>query len=356
MRLVLDRALFAAESQEEALALLQLFIAAGSDLQFQALLTDPPYLPGGENGPIDDWLNSRGVLEAHAFRQVLTTGPLIHAGRPVGGGSSDSLMPRRWHLTGPLTVRVERRLASDWKSRALTLADAVGLLREPVHLVLENSRTDKAFLTLLAGPTNGDTLRKLMDQPGRIEVHGGGGGEVKKWVEALAEDPPTPDIWRKLLRAWVLFDKDAGELDVCNLSVSASALMETCEDVVSIHGEWLSWVCLLRREIESYVPDSGLLEEATREQEGFVNRVISWRADSLRAPWAWALDFKKGLRGDLRADLPQDVRQRVTERKTPLDASMLKPPFEGLSFEELGALERGLGKNRLSDALCAKPA
>ena len=138
MRLTLDRVLFDAESPAEAVALLELLITVARDTHPHAVLTDPPYLLGGDNGPIDVWLASRNPLEASAFRTVLLQGSLIAAGARAEA-ASDSAWPRRWHLPGPIEIRVERRLDSDWRSRKLTLADAVDLLREPVHLVLENA-------------------------------------------------------------------------------------------------------------------------------------------------------------------------------------------------------------------------
>jgi hypothetical protein len=282
---------------------------------------------------------------------VLNNGLLSSAGSRVEG-ASDSAQPRRWHLPGPLEVRVERRLESDWRSRLLTLADAADLLREPVHLVLENERTELAFVRHLAGPTNGATLRTLLNRPGRITLHGGGRSEAKKWIDALAEDPPTPATWRRMLRSWVLFDSDAGDSDVRNLSRNAIALIELCEKVVSIHGAGLSWVCLRRRELESYLPDSALAAEASAAQRLFVQKVISWRADSAWELWAWALDLKKGLRGDLREDLPKGERQDLKDQKIVLQPHMLKAPFSGLSSGDVATLERGLG-DKLGEALRA---
>jgi hypothetical protein len=208
MRITLERILFDVQSQAESMALLDLLSTAVRDAPAHALLTNPLYLPGGDNGEIDTWLTSRASYEADAFRFLLTQGIVIAAG-PRAQSTSDSARPRKWHLPGPLEVRVERRTMSDWPSRALTLADAADLLREPVHLLLENARTELAFLKHLAGPTNGATLRILVDRPGRIVTHGGGGGEAKKWLEALTHGPPTAAQWRRMLRAWVLFDQDA---------------------------------------------------------------------------------------------------------------------------------------------------
>lgn len=355
MRLLLDRTLFDAESTtDEALALIDIFSTAARDAySLHALLINPSYIPGGNNGSLDVWLNNRSPREKQAFRKILDVGLLVNAARPIGGGASDSQDPRRWHLEGPSTIRVERRPASDWKGRTLTISDAADLLREPVHLVLENERTDLAFVCMLAGPTDGKTLRELVDQPGKIRVHGGGGGEAKKWLGALSEPSPTAATWRKLLRTWVLFDKDADSLDATEPSRSAKDLMALCKDLTTMHGQCLSWVCLLRREAESYVPKEGLEKEATAERLDFVRHVAAWRENLLFAPWAWALDLKKGLRGDL-LPLPKDDLWNLKEKKIPLEAHMLKSPFTQLSAQDISILEYGFG-DRLGKAFLVIP-
>ena len=354
MRITLDRALFDVQSEAEAMALLDLLSTAVRDIHDHALLTNPLYLPGDKNGEVDIWLSQRSSFEANAFRALLIKGILIAAG-PRSGAASDLAQPRSWHLPGSLEIRVERRTDSDWRSRVLTLADAVDLLREPVHLVLENTRTEPAFMRHLAGPTNGATLRTLMTQPGRIATYGGGGGEAKKWIEALTTGAPTPVKWRRMLRTWILFDQDAGDPDARMPSNPAVELMNACEKVVSDFGAGLSWICLRRRELESYVPDSGLLAQKA-DKKPFVDQVIAWRNDPAWASWAWALDLKKGLLGDRHprwsVGLSDADIAAVNQRKKPLEAHMLKSPFSGLSMTEIGVLTSGLG-DALGEALRA---
>lgn len=353
MRLFIDRALFESQSQAEAMGLIDLLgtVARDADAHPHAVLTNPLYQKGSDNGPTDAWLASRSPWERDAFQGLLDSGPVLHRNRALMEPSSDNQEPRRWKLEGSLTIRVERRSTSDWKNRRLTITDAADLLREPVHLVLENARTDLTFIRLLAGPTNTSVLQALAAQPGRITVHGGGAGESKKWLEALADAAPAPAIRRQLLRTWVLFDKDAGDADACSVSRVALDLMKLCERIVSTHGDGLSWICLLRREIESYVPDSALRSEALEAQTAFVHKIISWRVT--QQPWAWALDLKKGLRGDLRADLPERERRDLKDRKIPLEAHMLKAPFSRLHPGDVGTLDSGLG-DRLGEAFRAE--
>ncbi len=331
------------------MALLSLLVIAANDLRDHALLTNPLYDPLGDNGEIDVWLSARSSSEAHGFRAVLTKGIQVAAGAR-SQPASDVAKPRRWHLPGQLDIRVERRTESDWSTRRLTLIDAVALLREPVHLVLENARTEPAFVRHLAGPTDGATLRTLMAEPGRIETHGGGSGEAKKWIEALTKGGPTPDQWRRVLRAWILFDQDAGDLDALEPSSSAVEIMNACESVVSVYGIGMSWICLRRRELESYVPDRGLHEESQQNHASLVQQVIAWRSNPFQMAHAWALDLKNGLRGDLRVDLPQADREALKKRTLPLAAHMLKLPFSQLAPADVGLLDNGFG-DRFGKAL-----
>lgn len=348
MRITLDRALFDVQSEAEAMALLDLLSTAVHDLHDHALLTDPIYQPGDDNGEIDSWLAQRSSFEANAFRALLTKGILSASGSRSQPAWDKKEQPRRWHLSGSLEIRVERRTESDWRSRVLTLADAVDLLHEPVHLILENTRTEPAFLRHLAGPTDGATLQKLLAQPGRIEKHGGG-SEAKPWIDALTKGGPTPAKWRQMLRAWILFDQDAGDKDARAPSTSALRLMSACEKVVSDYGVGLSWICLRRREIESYIPDSGLLAQRA-EKKAFVDQVIAWRKDSERQSWAWALDLKNGLHGDRHSEwsvgLSKADADAISQRKKTLEPPMLKAPFSGLSAMEINILS-----SPLSDAI-----
>lgn len=342
MRITIDRALFDARSAREATALVRLLSRAADDTREHALLTEPLYAVGEDNGEIDTWFAGRNSFEASAFRTLLINGILTAAGTRSPPSSHPST-PRCWHIPGPLEIRVERRPESDWRNRVLTVEDAAELLDEPVHLLLEDVKTDLAFVGLLAGSTNNATLQKLLNRAGRIERHGGGGGQSKRWLRDLTSGSPTAAKWRRMLRAWVLFDQDAGHPNAFTPSAHAVELMNACEDVVAQFGDGLSWICFRRREIESYVPDSAL-RALKAEKKAFVDQVIDWRADAQLAPWAWALDLKNGLHGDLRTDLPQPARQALKANPALLAAQMLKDPFSSLSAQQIATLSSGVGE------------
>lgn len=362
MRLILHRDLFDPHNQEEAVALADLFSTiARYQPPTPALLTAPLWNsdPEANNGPIDTWLAQRHTHEAFAFREALAKSLHHITQRPSGTGlSAEGNLPH-WHLEGSFTIYVERRSSSDWKNQLLTLTDAADLVREPLQLLLENSRNDLTFLKHLAGPTDGQTLLDLGAEPGRLEIHGGGCGEIKKWLEKLKMQETAGRIsavWRKLLRTWVMFDRDAGELDAFQPSKDAVELLELLKQLHDDWGGGPSWVCLGRREIESYVPDEGLRQAASQQhQKVLAKKVIEWRNDMKRAPWAWNMDLKKGLRGDLRANLDQQTRGDLKNNLIPLEASMLKSPFDTLGSEDVGLLEHGFGERRLREGMGKNP-
>lgn len=367
MRFILAQALFAPQSQRESHELARLlFDAALTEVQPPVVLLDPPYVLGGANQDVDAWLDKRGAEEATLFRDLLVRSNVLFNGpRGVAAVDPTPNRPPAWRFVAAPDVRVERRAgaASDWPALSLTLADAIELLHEPVHLVLENDLHDLAFVRHLAGPTDGRVLRDLERAAGRLHAHGGGGGQAKTWLEALAEPPATPEKWRRVLRTWVLFDQDAGDPDAREPARNAEQMMEACERVHATFAVGLSWICLRRREIESYVPDRGLREEASADRLAMVQQIIAWRGAAPPGPGnatdhrrhAWAFDIKKGLVGDLRSDVPKVDRDAVKARHALPIAAALKTPFDTLTHADVALLAYGLGEKRLNDAFTRDP-
>jgi hypothetical protein len=241
MQITLDGSLFDQPSDEESLNLAELLIVAARDEIQHIVRTDPIDEPANDRAALHAWLESRPAHENRAFRSVLARS-LLNARGPRNEATIDGQTPPRFGLPGRLSVHVERRATSDWRARRLTLADAVDLLREPLHLMLENERTDRTFVIFLAEPTNRDMLRKVIDAPGRIHSHGGGAGEIKRWIEGLLAGQPTHAQWRRMLRTWLLFDRDTGDEDALAPSRSAVQLMELCQKVVAELGPGLTWI------------------------------------------------------------------------------------------------------------------
>jgi hypothetical protein len=356
VHLTIDHEVFDVQSSEEGLALAQLFSTMARHRYPHGLITDPIYVPGEHRGPLEAWLGRRPD-EANAFRRLLENG-LVHARGPRNEVLLDEAHdPPRFYLPGPLQIHIERRTETDWTNRRLTIVDAADLVQEPVHWVVENRRTDTSFVLHLADSANRAILRECLTRPTCIQKLGGGSGEIKAWLEELLAGDLTPDKWRRMLRGWVLLDRDAGDLDAREPSTSALELMELCKAVVARYGAGLSWICLGRRESESYVPDRGLETVATDRQKVFVDRVIAWRAQEDRKEWAWAMDLKRGFHGDRRptwsAGLSDADRDAIKKDAKPLQPRMLKAPFDGCSATEIGEMTRGLG-DKLGDRLRAE--
>lgn len=353
MRFVLERALFAPRSGQEALCLLHLLIAAAEDFQHHAVQTDPPYVPGADNQEIDTWLRGRNPEEAAALRTVLESGNLVARAARMAE-VTDRAVPPWWHLAESFDLVVERRPASDWPNLRLTLADALKLSSEPLHLVLEHEWNDFAFVVHLAGPTDGPVIRGLKEDA-RLQVHGGG-SMAKTWLQELLRSPGTDANWRRVLRTWVLFDQDSGDADAREPSTEAGRISQLCVEIQAAYGNRLSWACLRRREIESYVPDAGLqaIQAAKPDRAAMLQRILDWRRDPAFARHAWAFDFKRGLKGDLRANLPEATKQAV-KQSGQVQATMLKPPFAALTPQEVADLQTGLGDKHLNEAFKAAP-
>lgn len=356
MRVIIDRTLFARPSPLESNNLARLMLdAACTSLQPPAVVLNPPYMPGEPSDDVDAWLDAQGPNQSAGFRDLLARGNIAFNG-PVSVAVVDQSGPPGWRFTDAPEVRIERRGESDWSALRLTIHDAVELLREPTHLILENDRHDFAFVHYLAG-VDGEELRSLRSAPGRLHLHGGGGGEAKRWLEALATPPATPEKWRRVLRTWVLFEQDAGEQDAREPSRDATTMMHICEGVhAAFPGVGLSWACLRRREIESYVPDVGLENEAPSNRRDMIETIKRWRGGSVdQKRCAWAFDLKKGLVGDLRAGLPKPDRDALKARSRLPTATDLKAPFNTLSNGDVDLLAYGLGEDRINDALISSP-
>ena len=98
MRIILDRDLFDPASEQEAVDLLDVLLTALHDGYHHAIFTNPPYVAGEDNGPIDQWLQSRLRHEAKAFARLLQSSLLLHAALPQHGLVTDTEQPMRWLL------------------------------------------------------------------------------------------------------------------------------------------------------------------------------------------------------------------------------------------------------------------
>lgn len=314
-----------------------------------ALLLDTAEDVSARRGPVAAWLAPESPDHQHLVRGLLERGPMVAAAMPRGGESASEGC---WRRAGPLRVTVKRCVLSDWRVLQLTLADALLLLKEPVRLLLENSRNDLAFIRGLSGEAQRRRIGALEEAPEAPFVAGGGTGELEAALKPLAERDTLSEVeLRRLWKTWVMFDMDAGAQDATQPSVASDRLVRWCEQIHTKHGVPLSWVRLQRREIESYLPDAALPTRGERRATSDWIKAARSSPDLQRMVWAY--DMKKGLLGDLSQSVTEDRRSSLKSRREVLRQDDLKPPFDTLDDASRSALAPGFGKNVLNDPLNA---
>jgi hypothetical protein len=224
----LDDALFAAPVEP----LLLLSILRHGQEGRHIILTAPFFQRHGQ-GAVNRWLEARDPLVRDAAEAALE-------------GSLSA-----YHNTTSLAeFRVEARAQSHWEGTppVLTPEDAARVLALPLLLLLEDRRADKLFLrSVLPEPRRGE-LRDALERGWVRAEHGGGLGNMKKYVESLRDEPA------ERMRVWVLFDSDAQQPG--QPSRDSEALRNTCTDAALFHHQ------LQRRSIENYLPLEALYDWA----------------------------------------------------------------------------------------------
>jgi hypothetical protein len=145
-----------------------------------------------------------------------------------------------------LAITIADVATPEWSENPrLPLVFAEKLLREPLHLLLENRRNDRAFLETLAPKEWRTKFRQCLEK-GYLKIeHGGGLSEMQKYVEETAGAGEA-----ERLRLWVLFDSDAREPG--RPSASSAHLATTCQS------KNIPYHQLARRTIENYLPAQAL--------------------------------------------------------------------------------------------------
>jgi hypothetical protein len=323
MRVLIDAAFFAGPEARD-LAFLHLFALARDGRHL--LLTEPTFGPAGPREVLD-WLESLPEACCRQVRQVLEQGVGAASGLPADA----------------VFIRLMTGTSSDWPARRLCLQDALRLLQTPLGVMVENRRADWRFLLALAPPVQRDQLRQALDD-GWLEIlHAGGLGEMKAWLEALLEHPFTSvSNATRLLRLWVMFDRDADPADRRQPSLASCALKRLCESAPG--RPWpVGHYQLGRRAIENYLPEAALRRwqskkggaEGTRRRE-IVDAFCKLRRDQPEA--ARQYHMKAGLM----ADLSPEARKDVEGKARPIEDSDLVR-FRGLSDAERAALKKAIG-------------
>ncbi|NVB42821.1 hypothetical protein G6O69_33685 [Pseudenhygromyxa sp. WMMC2535] len=260
---------------------------------------------------------------------------------------------------GSHQIEVVAASESKWSRAQLTLDDAISLLMAPLRLLVENGRSDVAFLERLVPAAYREQLDGAL-RSGALEIeHGGGLGEMKKILETRL-DHREQDKPRRLrrLRTWVMFDRDADLNNPAEPSVTSSAVVALCERDHNERGDpWpLPWLQLGRRTIESYLPEETLelwvaraRGNETKRRRETLEALKALRSTHPRV--AWQLDMKKGLQANVSGEHRAQLKQARRGRKTPLPEALanhlpddaLPEFFHGLTMKQRGALAFGFG-------------
>ncbi len=138
-----------------------------------------------------------------------------------------------------IELRVVAAGTPSWRPPRLPLVDALELLQRPYKILVEDARSDRAFLLAMCTPEQRQFFEDR-ERRGLLEfVHGGGVSSMNTVVEALANDD------RAQLTTFVLFDSDALRPGVP--SPQSEQLRAACTPHIAHHQ-------LRRRFIESYLP------------------------------------------------------------------------------------------------------
>jgi hypothetical protein len=329
MRVLIEQPFFAGP---DALSLRFLEIFALARDGRHTVLTRPLFGSGNDE-LIEAWLAALPKSVAEEVRLVLRQG-VIDATKLLAGVAG---------------ITVTDSSSSDWISARLRLHDAVRLLRTPLGLLLENRRADLHFLLALAPPTHRRQLKSALEH-GWIEVlHGGGLGDMEALIQELQSDVST-SIGRKarLLRLWVMFDRDSAPSDRSQPSPSSERMKTLCENSApAAKLPWpLSYHQLGRRAIENYLPER-LLRVWQEARSGDENTKRRRAVEALcelrktRPTAAHQLHMKKGLYGDLVPEIQKDIKEKGRD----IQDQELDPLFRGLPDWIRKALASGFGKD-----------
>jgi hypothetical protein len=346
MRAILDATIFQ-QTHLQDLALLECFALARAGRH--VILSH-----SSVNPMIERWIDTQAPSLQEELRAILEMSQLRDA-----------------NLSAARTITLIAGLHSDWPNARLCLQDAVRLLREPLHILLENARNDLAFLRRLAPPDHRRALEDAIAQGWVVIDQGGGLSEIQQIIDLITQRDALPHHRFLRCRLWVLFDRDSHRDDRALPSADSQALLDALAPT-HLDDPWhIDAQRLERRAIENYLPLDSLWrwvylhepgnDEAPPEntstntqqhRRAAVNALASLRRDDHAA--ARQYNMKAGLVRDLRAHYllkkQLDADKQILRADLPRLASRLldehcDPLFRGRPDEERAALAYGLDEH-----------
>lgn len=256
-----------------------------------------------------------------------------------------------------ITADTERQISPGWPH--VTLTDGLRLLQTPLAVVLENRRSDRAFLEGITLPAQRPSLKQAVASGWLCFESSGGIPELVKRLEDQVEQEKLPTQQRKEaalchLRWWCLCDRDSSKPG--GLSDQADRL-ETARKELKPE---LPYGPLRRRMSESYLPEKALelwADKPAKEDERRLRQtqLAAWKklSPSLRERFELKQGFLWGLSGARKTQLMSSPKHTVTKAEllralspqTPAEKTLVTELHRDKAF--LQALKSGLG-NELS--------
>jgi hypothetical protein len=335
MRAILDESLFTA-AHIELLPLLEC-IALGYD-ERHLILCDPPFAPDGAE-VINAWLQAREPM----LRRELAT--ILDQANEASITTNNKAA----------TIRIIAGRDSDWQAKPhprLTIRDALQLLREPLHILLEDAISDLAFLLRLAPERQRERLSNALAQGWAIADHAGGVDGIRRVFELLKDATPRRRIER--LRHWIMFDHDSDERARHKANPKTDAILQALQAERPDDPWPLAAYRLERRAIENYLPTPSLRRWSS---DDYIQRACdaleSLRDNAHHA--ACQYNMKAGLRGDL-FNAPKPLKDTLNSERDTLRADLERlgklcldehcdPIFRGRPDTERAALVYGFTQN-----------
>ena len=288
---------------------------------------------------IDGWLGSLPAPIQKSVEEVLEFGAEEHVAagtlRIVVGSDS------------------QPQLATGWPQ--VSLVDGLRLLRTPLTAVLENRRSDRAFLEAITLPEHRPALQKAVANGWLCFESSGGITELAKRLEdqhAQEESPSAPKRDAPLchLRWWCLCDRDSSEPD--DFSKPAKKVEATRKKFQPA----LPYGPLKRRMIENYLPEAALKLWAEKtndpdERQRRKAKLAAWAKlpGSLRERFEMKQGFLWGLPKERKSELKNKPLAKITKAElnhalapqTPEEKTTLEKLHRDKDF--LPMLQAGLG-------------
>lgn len=292
---ILSEELFSAANTLALLAILQMGMEGR-----HIIWTKPPYASDASSA-INSWLTKLPPVIQASAKQILEF------------GIQESVTSETLRI-----VISKPDPSSNSEPPSVSLVDGLRLLRTPLTAVLENRRSDRAFLEAIALPEHRSMLRQAVTSGWLCFESSGGITELVKRLEDLRD--PQPESARSSeahlthLRLWCLCDRDSSEPGGFSKPAKQVDVARNTFKPVIPYGP------LKRRMSESYLPEAALRLWSGKPTDGHERKVRNDKVDelfkllpSLRERFELKQGFLWGLSRERKEQLRRAPNKRITQ-------------------------------------------